>query len=940
MKFKEIKRRGQAMVLWALLTPLLIVFVGVGMDLGWYYLTVSRLQNAADAAVLAGALNLVEQNKNKDLNDYYVSVLTTPPSDLKEYYKVSLVSENGASYIKNIETEQIAEGKAEAQTYANKNLSDTSTSGVVSDAWNGFSDEEGNEVGFSSALYAKVIDIDREEHGTPTNGLKYYEVILTEKVGHLFLRGFEPMEAKVVAYALLKPHDKDLVTDISVLEKTKVIQNWEYQNIYKNFEGNWSHFQDVTIEYTQGNNYRNETVNIHQDMKKGNRVLTDANNKANYSEMEVDVLNLDVKQDVTFDKEFSTDWDLGADAPEGTTIKDTSWNRWMANKTGDLRVHNSMNFNYAWKDRNLNDLKPDVLWTRIESDPIWSHIEGKRDSKGNLNEFQSTLNSVRQFILNVHTSNTGTTTVTDEDGKEHTVYTERPFFIFYMGPETYDANNTVRQSQPVILNLYKNWNAILYMPNSPVIINGNGYKLTGFVIAKEFVRLTEDSDYTNDGYITTHDDYGNTIFVKKSDTISEDDFNEQKKEYAEEIDAKGNITLREVTEGAPKYFIIDPRYVKGVSGISDADYIKALKKYRKVTDAEIVRITFPEEKDAFGGYNNTQSYAVVASDLLNAKPTTDADKYVAVKLTVNGTETTKYIAKTNLPYVRVYRNQNFDYYPYVPVCDLRVKTTAADKYEKVDGTHPVGYAGVTLADNDKDVYKNGQVVSGLEQYVVDDKKDTWKVDRRLIEDTTNLKNYQLLYKNGEIQKVTDDDGCRYFTLKSEEPEEAEPVATYHKVTRTNGSNSEVLYIKEDATYYVKIVPSGSTGEDAQGKTVENAVITDNKGNVQTKALPAGSTRPTNDKEQPDDLGIGKRLKTTGKNQDYRMPGWEVVYKKLPDSPRAFDLSKDSCYSYFQIKELQRVNYLYLNVNELEKEPQDRWKVDDMFFPTYRASWID
>ena len=41
------RSRGQAMVFVALLIPLLILFVGVGMDLGWYYLNVSRLQNAA-----------------------------------------------------------------------------------------------------------------------------------------------------------------------------------------------------------------------------------------------------------------------------------------------------------------------------------------------------------------------------------------------------------------------------------------------------------------------------------------------------------------------------------------------------------------------------------------------------------------------------------------------------------------------------------------------------------------------------------------------------------------------------------------------------------------------------------------------------------------------------------------------------------------------------
>lgn len=53
------KRRGQALVLYALLIPTLLVFAGAGLDLGWYYLTVSRMQNAADAAVMAGAWEML-----------------------------------------------------------------------------------------------------------------------------------------------------------------------------------------------------------------------------------------------------------------------------------------------------------------------------------------------------------------------------------------------------------------------------------------------------------------------------------------------------------------------------------------------------------------------------------------------------------------------------------------------------------------------------------------------------------------------------------------------------------------------------------------------------------------------------------------------------------------------------------------------------------------
>ena len=57
------KQCGQAAILYALLVPILILVGGVGLDLGWYYLNVSRLQNAADAAVLAGGRTLLEDSR-------------------------------------------------------------------------------------------------------------------------------------------------------------------------------------------------------------------------------------------------------------------------------------------------------------------------------------------------------------------------------------------------------------------------------------------------------------------------------------------------------------------------------------------------------------------------------------------------------------------------------------------------------------------------------------------------------------------------------------------------------------------------------------------------------------------------------------------------------------------------------------------------------------
>ena len=77
---KLLNIRGQAMVFFALLIPLLFLFVGVGLDLGWYYLNVSRLQNAADAAAVAGARKIIDSNSGK-LKDLMPMLVEQLPED-------------------------------------------------------------------------------------------------------------------------------------------------------------------------------------------------------------------------------------------------------------------------------------------------------------------------------------------------------------------------------------------------------------------------------------------------------------------------------------------------------------------------------------------------------------------------------------------------------------------------------------------------------------------------------------------------------------------------------------------------------------------------------------------------------------------------------------------------------------------------------------------
>ena len=103
-KIKSSRQRGQIVLLYALVIPVLFLFVGLTFDLAWYYLNVSRMQNAADAAVLAGANKLIDQEQS-----------------LSDYNSVTFV----AGYDKNNSNKilrDISQGDEQAKIYVGKNI--------------------------------------------------------------------------------------------------------------------------------------------------------------------------------------------------------------------------------------------------------------------------------------------------------------------------------------------------------------------------------------------------------------------------------------------------------------------------------------------------------------------------------------------------------------------------------------------------------------------------------------------------------------------------------------------------------------------------------------------------------------------------------------------------------------------------------------------------
>ena len=985
--------------------PIIILFVGVGMDLGWYYLNVSRLQNAADAAARAGAISIVE-DETLYFSNYFTNLLAKNelPTDFDDYENATklfgeLKNYHSAETIKDL----LLRSRNSAENYTRINLRDSETdlaesfdlAGSNSGGWNSlsttdewaFSTSDG-EQNVEGEIYLKYKRIDGKND---VLGTLYYVVELTEDIRHFFLPGwFDDMKASVRAVALLQPHDKDLVTIFQELERTKVIDNWEYQNYYKGTEGSyaekWNHYQagkgsdtKVGIKYNSGDSYRTETVAVTTIFDTGTANRTSANGGKFYSASEVDSINLDFRAEIL--KRFNSDWDLGQ-AVTGQTYNFTEG--WSATEGNDKRILFNAEFNQAFPTRKPT-LYADPLWVRIESDPIinLSYIPGKA---GHVN-----YNSVRQITLNFNADNT-------EADSNH--YTQRPYIIFYTGPENIDyatdSNGVLlRHSQPVVINLNEDLNAIFYMPESPVVINGNGNKLNGFIIAKCFVHSATADDMKNgfilyDGFnapskfnggyieVSSADNTDKKLYVLAKDILDHDEV-VALNEGAQEIDSGNGIISFYEEMHAPKYIFVNytkadhNQYLvteggnvnenKTFAAYINATYKEKFKTFSELTDSQISAVSLPDEN-----YNETTAiYYVATSDISDTKKN---DSYV--KVTVDGT--TKYVEKNKLPYVKVRTNKN---YFYVCVYDLKLTTmTNANGNGK----------GVRMIDNnftDKEISDsidapNSKNISIADVFVNPNNQwgDSWTIDRKW-HDTD--KQYEK-WKKDKLA-FSEQNGITYFMLNSEVAEalnNQKLLNRYRKIL----VGDEVQYINEgDSNFYMKV--------ENNSKDADNYIIVDKSGNILTKPITPheiiqtkidpddpeskkevsvvnteasnraliGSSSVFNDywnvytrapkdpEEIPNDKGQitadGKYVGTSKSrlNKDYRIPVLERIYKNT-----TFNLAGTSGYSFFQISDLKLVNYIYLNVNKLKHTvngvESDNWEVEDMFFTTVRAGWMD
>lgn len=262
---------------------------------------------------------------------------------------------------------------------------------------------------------------------------------------------------------------------------------------------------------------------------------------------------MDFNPDLQYD--FTDDWDIGYPTPNGKTL--LSLQNWRSSKddskdenTFKLRIHSTFNFEtpYLVRKNKAANNPEDALYVRIESEPIVSLPFIKNQSTKHI-----VFSTVRQIILNINQS------------KMDSLY--RPLMFYYSGPEQINSNNLdengkhIRDSQPVILNLNADARVVLFAPNSPVVIKGNGHKMQGLVIAKEFVRLTTASDYREEGgrYFDKNDSMKEYFYLPEEGTF---------------IDQNGNVQ----TKSLSTYDVRNPDYIEQLKHDEErTDYAYKLK---------------------------------------------------------------------------------------------------------------------------------------------------------------------------------------------------------------------------------------------------------------------------------------------------------------------------------------------------------------------------
>ena len=495
-------QKGAVLVFMALMLPIVVFFSGMAIDFGRAYLHKSQLQNAADAAALAG-VSAAARSSSAHLVD-------TIPS----------------GFLTNGEANKLAVAKNAANVI------------LVKDTGEASANESNTKLRMTKEGNNPKVDVDTY----------YYMVELTDEVKMVFAQLFLPQSLipndwnmKVAAKAWAKAKindglDLDKMT-YDILHKETAANFYEWQ---KHAGGDFATAQQLSftnpgVAYNFGaeEKTRSEVFNMNEIVAENKDVFINLRQDISAKSAFADTWDISDFRGKSYDEISELFYDFSSaekqpkvwlDVPKnnGTLNYDTiTLDQFIRNyaaavdgysrqtldaKTGKnyanyehiedalkmltSTIEDAINVNVAYPVRQIDSLpeskvsfvynddkrnRQDPLFVRIESEEFNSSDNGRATNSAS----GGVTNSVRDISININVDNTAK--VNDE-------YIYRPMVFFYEGPMDADGNHGVgRKSNTVVLELNADFRGIIYAPNSPVQVKGNGHEFNGYIIAQRII---------------------------------------------------------------------------------------------------------------------------------------------------------------------------------------------------------------------------------------------------------------------------------------------------------------------------------------------------------------------------------------------------------------------------------------------------------------------
>ncbi len=543
------KEKGYVLVFFGLALLILLPCVGLAADFGRAYLHRSYLQNAADAAALAGVAGVAAEKTNEgnplaqqngdgseDRKYRRVRLIPDPPEDLWNEWK-------------DAQSEKLKTADEAANPLLRENTKNAP-------------DSDGSQMDLTN----KSENL-KTELKMPESGEIYYKVTIREAVQFLFAQILLPESLLphwtigVVACATTAEPLESL--DPGETGGTTTGNNPSEANLYDQVNEILTGQTPKTFYDLPGNGvqekrqYREGSVGIYYRLdENGNPTRTeyfypgtempdektvdknaplDENGKplnANTIRLNQRYLFIDFKPDVSSPTKLPDGWDLDSIPPNlsyGNLRFNGMKNSWAYDTRTQENVSDSRWGVIPELMKRLLGVEDDgspaalearekvmaLLNTRIESIITFDRLYEVRGTKEQLEalgdqavkntdgkvatddpllvrieseEFNqgAVTNSVRKTTIDIKPAAGTTDTLLTKNSDGS--YRYRPLVFFYSGP----IGN--RKSQTLTLNLDSDFRGAIFAPNSRVCITGNNHTMKGFIIAKEFAYLDENGE--------------------------------------------------------------------------------------------------------------------------------------------------------------------------------------------------------------------------------------------------------------------------------------------------------------------------------------------------------------------------------------------------------------------------------------------------------------